>query len=158
MSQPLPAIPDPIGAVPANTADYIPPSLAEQVANDYIWSFENPSTRTSWAVTQHVGDRKSGPLFCSKRTPGKRMTRGDVQGVVKRYAKWVGIVQSVSPHSYRHTFVTQSRNAGIPDRDIQSATGHADLRMISYYDHGHTNKGREATQALSTYIAEMFED
>lgn len=116
------------------------------------------SAQTCWAVNRHLGDRTSGPLFESKRTPGKRMTRADLQGLVKRYARWAGIQQRISPHSFRHFYVTQCRNAGVPDREIQAGTGHADLRMISYYDHGNTNRGREATHMVSTYIAEMLED
>lgn len=115
------------------------------------------SQETAWAVERYVGERTSGPLFTSARTPGKRMSANDVQQLVKRYAKWTGITRRISPHSFRHTFITQSLNAGASARDVQVAAGHADQRMVSYYDHGSANRGREATHALTAYIAEMLD-
>jgi integrase/recombinase XerD len=114
------------------------------------------SQETAWAVERCTGDRTSGPLLTSARTPGKRMTRADVQGMVKRYAKWAGITRSIHPHSFRHTFITQSLNAGASAREVQAAAGHADGRMTSYFDHGNANRGREATHTLTAYIAEML--
>lgn len=116
------------------------------------------SPQTAWAVTQHVGDRKSGPLFESRRTPGKRMTRGDLQGLVKRYARWAEIPQRISPHSFRHFFITQARNDHVPDREIMAASGHTDPRMVPYYDHGCVDIGREAPMAVSISVAEMMAD
>lgn len=114
------------------------------------------SQETAWAVERCIGDRTSGPLLTSKRTPGKRMTRADVQSMVKRYAKWAGIARRIHPHSFRHTFITQSLNAGASAREVQVAAGHADGRMTSYYDHGSQNRGKEATHTLTAYIAEML--
>ncbi len=54
-----------------------------------------------------------------------------------------------------HTFITQSLNANVSARDVQAAAGHKDGRMVAYYDHGSQNRGREATHALTAYIAEM---
>lgn len=116
------------------------------------------SQETAWAVEEYVGDRRSGPLFTSRRTPGKRMTRGDVQSMVKRYARWAGITRRISPHSFRHTFITQSLNANVSQREVQIAAGHADGRMTAYYDHGSSNRGREATHALTAFVAEMMDD
>ncbi len=56
---------------------------------------------------------------------------------------------------YINTFITQSLNANVSARDVQAAAGHKDGRMTAYYDHGSTNRGREATHALTAYVAEM---
>lgn len=114
------------------------------------------SPQTAWAVQQHLEaeGRRTGPLFVSRRNPANRLGTHDLHALVKRYAKWADIQQSISPHSFRHFFVTQCRNAGIKDREIMQATGHADSRMIEYYDHGRQGLGREATSGVANYIAE----
>lgn len=121
------------------------------------------SMQTAYAVQQHLAAMgnlgiTSGALFRSKRNPANRITSSDLQALVKSYAKKANVAQRISPHSFRHFFVTQCRDAGIADREIMAATGHADMRMIPYYDHGNATKGREATHGLSTFIAEMRGD
>lgn len=76
------------------------------------------SMQTAYAVTRHLAAMAdqgitSGPLFRSKRSPERRMTRADLQGLVKRYARFAGIQQRISPHSFRHFFVTQCKDAHI---------------------------------------------
>lgn len=114
------------------------------------------SQETVWAVSEYLGDRTDGPLFQSLRTPGKRMNRGDVVALVHYYAKKAGITKRVTPHSFRHSFVTLSLNAGVSHRDVQISAGHADGRMTTYYDHGSDNRAREATHALTAFVNEML--
>lgn len=111
------------------------------------------SPRTSWAIEQLVDGRTGGPLFESMRTPGKRLSRGDVQRLVKRYAEWAGIRgKSISPHSFRHSFVTLSLDAGVSARDVQNSAGHADARMTSYYDRNRESLARNATHQLTAFV------
>lgn len=111
------------------------------------------SPRTTWAIEQCVGDRTSGPLFVSKRTANKRIERGDVQRLVKRYTKWAGITHKrISPHSFRHSFVTLSLDAGVSARDVQNSAGHADARMTSYYDRNRESLARNATHTLTAFV------
>lgn len=110
---------------------------------------------TVWAISEYIGDRTEGPLFQSLRTPGKRIGRGDVQLLVKTYAKQAGITKRVTPHSFRHSYVTLGLNAGVPQRDIQAGAGHADPRMTAYYDHGSMNRASEATHTLSAFVNEL---
>lgn len=111
------------------------------------------SPRTSWAIEQTVGDRESGPLFTSMRTDGRRISRGDVQRLVKRYAKWAGIRgKKISPHSFRHSFVTLSLDAGVSSRDVQNSAGHADARMTAYYDRNRESLARNATHQLTAFV------
>jgi integrase/recombinase XerD len=111
---------------------------------------------TAYAILEYAGERKSGPLFLSLRTPDKRMTRADVQGMVKRYARWCGIVRRISPHSFRHGYVTISLNAGVAARDVQRGTGHRDPRMVPYYDRGNTNRANDATHIVAAEVNEIL--
>lgn len=108
--------------------------------------------KTTWAIDQLVGQRETGPLFQSKWTPGKRLDRGDVQRLVKKYAKNAGIKKRITPHSFRHSFVTLSLDAGASERDVQNSAGHADPRMVSYYDRNRTSLARNATHLLEPFV------
>ncbi len=112
------------------------------------------SPRTQWAIEQTVGDRTSGPLFESLRTPGRRLSRNDVQQLVKRYAKLAKIPlnKSISPHSFRHSFVTLSLDAGVNQRDVMNSAGHTDPRMTSYYDRNRESLAHNATHQLTAFV------
>lgn len=66
---------------------------------------------------------------------------------------WLPLKKRISPHSFRHAFVTLSLDCGVSERDIQNSTGHADPRMISYYDRNRESLARNATHALTAYVA-----
>jgi integrase/recombinase XerD len=110
--------------------------------------------RTADAIEEAIGERDSGPLFLSKRTPGKRMARGDAQNLVKWYAKRVGIEQPISPQSFRRAFHTLSREAGVPEENIAAAAGHVRLRSVRYFDEApsESTRVRDATHSLANYV------
>lgn len=87
---------------------------------------------TMMAVQAAMGDRTTGPLLLTSY--GTPMMRNAARFVCKRLAVKAGITKRFHPHCLRHTFVTLSRDAGSPDRDIQNATGHQNATMIGYYD------------------------
>jgi len=60
----------------------------------------------------------------------------------------------LSPHSLRHTFVTQALDAGVPLRDVQDAMGHADPRTTRRYDRGRMALDRRATYAVARFLAD----
>jgi integrase/recombinase XerD len=97
------------------------------------------------------GSRDVGPLFITSK--GERLKRQAAGRIVKRIAKRAGVTKNVSPHSFRHGFITIARNAGIPTRDIMSATGHADERMCAYYDRDPNNVARSAVHGVGAYVA-----
>lgn len=105
---------------------------------------------TAWAVDKAIGDRTSGPLFVSGY--GNRLDRKGADRVIQRLAKAADIGKRITPHSFRHGFVTMSRDAGVPDRDIQASTGHADARMIPYYDRGRDDLRRQATHTVAAWV------
>lgn len=107
--------------------------------------------RTAWAIHQLIESRGGvGPVFQSRM--GNRMDRAGAARVVKRLAKAAGVTKNIHPHSLRHTFVTLCRDSDVPDRDIIAATGHADSRMIAYYDRGRNDLARNATHALAVFV------
>lgn len=113
------------------------------------------SQMTMWAIDRYQRARgegsDQGPLLV--RRDGQRLDGRTADRVVKRLAKTCGIKRTISPHSFRHTFVTLSLDAGVSERDIQNSTGHKDPRMVHYYDRHRDNLARNATHALTAYVA-----
>lgn len=105
---------------------------------------------TAWAVSLVVGERTTGPLFVN--TAGNRMDRRSVDRIVQRHVKACGITKRITPHSFRHTFITLARNAGVTDRDIIASPGHADARMVTYYDRAQEDLSRGATHSVAAYV------
>lgn len=108
------------------------------------------SPRTSWAVEQTMWGRKSGPLFMMHgEIP---MDRRGVDRVVKRLAKKAGIDKRISPHSLRHTFITLALDAGVSVRNVRNSVGHADDRMVAYYDRNRESLTLNATHMVSAFV------
>lgn len=107
---------------------------------------------TGYAIDRTVGDRTSGPLFTSLRTEGKRLNRNDIGRLCKHYAKVCGIRKRIHPHSFRHSFVTLSLDAGASERDVANSAGHADLRMVSYYDRNRDSLVNNTTRRVSDWV------
>ena len=112
--------------------------------------------RTAWAVQRLVGDRTEGPLFTSLWKPSERMDRNDVGRLVKTYCKRAGITKRITPHSFRHSFITLALDAGVPQREVQRDAGHADARMTDYYDHGSSGFGKSATFGVAAWVEGMI--
>lgn len=105
---------------------------------------------TSQAVQKVMFGRTTGPLF---RLRGEvPMERRGVDRIVKRLCRKAGITKRVSPHSFRHTFITLSLDAGASVRDVQNSVGHADMRMVSYYDRAKTSLERNSTHLVSAWV------
>lgn len=106
--------------------------------------------RTSHAVEQSAWGRSTGPLFMLRNE--KQIDRRGVDRIVKRYAKKAGITKRISPHSLRHTFITLSLDAGAGVREVQNSVGHADARMVSYYDRNKTSLAKNTTHLVAAYL------
>jgi site-specific recombinase XerD len=81
------------------------------------------------------------------------MDRHAAARIVRRVTRAVGIDKHVTPHTLRHGFITAALDAGIPLRDVQEATSHADPRTTMRYDRGRQSLDRHATYVVATFIA-----
>lgn len=52
----------------------------------------------------------------------------------------------------RQGYETALLDANVPERDIALSTGHADTRMVGYYDRGREAIGRNATHAVAAWV------
>jgi integrase len=110
----------------------------------------NPATRD--ALARYLGVRASGPLFATRT--GGRFDRAEAFRLIRRLAGAADLpgAAQLSPHSLRHTFVTLSREAGVPLEDVQDAAGHADPRTTRRYDRGRHNLDRSPAHVLGTFL------
>lgn len=106
--------------------------------------------RTNWQVELTMGDRNAGALFLS--VGGGRLDRRAVGRVVARVALEAGIRKRITPHSLRHTFVTMSLDAGATERDVAASVGHADTRLVPYYDRARDSIARNTTNQVSAFV------
>jgi hypothetical protein len=53
-----------------------------------------------------------------------------------------GVIENISPHSLRHSFIAAALDAGVPLRDVQIAARHADPRTTTRCDRARNNLDR----------------
>lgn len=70
-------------------------------------------------------------LFLNTR--GRRLTRQGAWLRVKRHAQAVGLADSVSPHTLRHSFATHLLDNGADIRIVQELLGHARVNTTQVY-------------------------
>lgn len=109
------------------------------------------SPRVARAVTAAVDEREAGPVLLGN--DGGRLDRFAAGRVVKRLARQAQIDKRISPHSLRHSAITNVLDAGVPLRDAQIFARHADPRTTSWYDRNKANLDRHATYILTAYVA-----
>ena len=66
---------------------------------------------------------------------GQRLSRVSVFLLIKRLAAAIGITQSVSPHTLRHSFATHLIEGGADLRAIQEMLGHSSIMTTELYTH-----------------------
>ncbi len=90
----------------------------------------------------HLGDRPRGPLFTSNR--GTRLSVRRIQGIVRAAARRAGVDHKrISPHTFRHSWATLTRNAGLPLDTVQTILGHTDPRTTELYSRLAVGRARE---------------
>ncbi len=72
-------------------------------------------------------------LFLNKR--GNRLTRVMVFYIIKDLAKKTGLVKSISPHTFRHSFATHLVEGGADLRAVQEMLGHESITTTEIYTH-----------------------
>ncbi len=72
-------------------------------------------------------------LLLSRR--GRRLRREAIWELVKKYAALVGLPESISPHTLRHSFATHLLAGGADLRQVQEMLGHASIATTQIYTH-----------------------
>jgi integrase len=72
----------------------------------------------------------------------------------KKAMELVEGVRMLTPHSCRHTFVTQMQALGVDIPTIQSIVGHADMDMTQHYLHIRDSVQQDAVKKFSTAFPE----
>ena len=98
------------------------------------------------------GTSTSAPLFTNQT--GGRLVYITAYKTVRRLARTAGLAAAdhITPHSLRHTFVTEALAAGAPLQDVQDAAGHADPRTTRRYDRTRKHHDNHPTYKLLTHL------
>lgn len=113
---------------------------------------------TARALDEYLTNRPeglAGSLFTSRREPGRRLpyrTAYDMVGQLARAAALPAASQ-VTPHTMRHTFITEALAAGAPLQDVQDAAGHKDPQTTRRYDRSRLSHDRHPTYAFAARLA-----
>jgi len=81
----------------------------------------------------------------------KALSARHICEIVNRWACFAGLnkgKQTLSPHDLRRTAVTRALSLGFSYRQVQSMTGHKDIRMVVKYDHERGNIEENAINFL----------
>jgi integrase/recombinase XerD len=76
-------------------------------------------------------DRPEVALFLNHR--GKRLTRQGLWLIIREYVEAVGIADSVTPHTLRHSFAAHLLDAGANLQEVQQRLGHASPSTTQIY-------------------------
>lgn len=113
---------------------------------------------TARALDEYLASRQQplqGPLFTSQRNAAARLPYRTAYGMIGQLAKAAVLpaADQVTPHTMRHTFITESLAAGAPLQDVQDAAGHKDPATTRRYDRNRLSHDRHPTYAFAAHLA-----
>jgi integrase/recombinase XerD len=118
---------------------------------DAIVPLAPPTVR---AIEDYLDDGHplTGPLFLGRG--GRRLAYTSAYQQIRRLAAKAGIPAAavISPHSLRHTWVTESLALGVALQDVQDGAGHADPRTTRRYDRSRHNLDRHPAYVLAAHL------
>lgn len=89
-----------------------------------------------YMADRHLVTAKKGHedfLFLSRR--GTHLSRIMIFHIIKELADEVGIIKTISPHTFRHSFATHLLEGGANLRAIQMMLGHESITTTEIYTH-----------------------
>ncbi len=99
-----------------------------------LGSYALDAIRAYLGIRGQLGTAKHACLFVNAR--GGPLTTRSVQRIVEKYVRQaLPERESISPHTFRHTFATHMLNAGADLRVVQELLGHESLSSTQIYTH-----------------------
>lgn len=92
--------------------------------------------RCNWAV------KRSPYVFINSH--GKPVTRQYIHTMIKQKLREEGLDESLSAHSFRHSFATHLLDGGADLRVVQEMLGHADIATTQIYTHVQNKRLKQA--------------
>ena len=105
--------------------------------------------RTARTVDLAIAERTDGPIL--QRHDGQRLDSRTAYRWVRTIGRRAGL-ERVHPHMLRAAFIMAALDAGVPLRDVQIATRHADPRTTTLYDRRRQNYDRHAAYAVVAFV------
>ncbi|MEZ4751096.1 MAG: tyrosine-type recombinase/integrase [Bdellovibrionota bacterium] len=110
-----------------------------------------------WACNRDKSD-KEAPLFTPTKNPYngvliRPLNPNAITYIVQRYARQVGILKKISPHSCRATCISNALDRKATQRSVQHLAGWSTPLMIQRYD-----KRREDLKNSAAYLVEFEEE
>jgi integrase/recombinase XerD len=93
-------------------------------------------------------DIKDTDILFLSRT-GKKLSRQNINVNLKKYCERAGIEKNITPHSLRHTSITQMGESGMSVAKISAVAGHSSTTTTSRYLH-------IKTEVEEQYIPKLF--
>ncbi|MFA5995157.1 MAG: site-specific tyrosine recombinase/integron integrase [Patescibacteria group bacterium] len=105
--------------------------LSEQAR---YWLKEYLSKRQDTAPYLFVAhDRAS--IARDKNEQPKPLTSRSIERLIQHYAKQVGIMKRITPHTLRHSYATDLLSNGADIRSVQTMLGHSSITTTQIYTH-----------------------
>jgi integrase len=103
------------------------------------------------ALDDYLGDRTTRRIFVA-RDGESRYGYKTANEQIARLCRQAALPASVTRHSLRHSYATESLRLGAALQDVQDALGHADPRTTRRYDRSRDNLDRSPNYLLAAAL------